>query len=290
MNSRSSILEKVTQEKIQLEYELSIAKSRSIDSSSKSEINRVKGDLKCSMDQIRRLESDLDRVMKKWQEHIDEKSEDQVAKLSKTLETYQKEISRYRKERDEMREMYETANNQVSSLNKHCSHLQIMVDSLKSKVQILESKERKLADAIKGTAYSEDTFLTELETIGVAFQNLQNHNQSLLKEISEKDGLLQVANADKIKLEFKMSQILKDAEVSTKKAEEIERSCHASLNNAFAKERNLLATILSLEKEILDKNKHIDDLRKKLADSGASISELERNIRHLRADLEEVCF
>lgn len=287
---RTASLEKVSQEKIQLEYELSIAKSRSVDSSAKVELSRIKNELDCSLEKIRRLEMEIDRLFKKRHDFLEEKEEDQVTKFGKTLDNLQREITRYRKERDEMREMYESANGQVSSLNKHCTHLQIMVDSLKSKIQILESKDKKLSDALAGTSYSEDAFLAELETIGSAFQSLQNHNQQLLKDISEKEGMLQAVNADKIKLEFKLSQILKDAEVSTKRAEEMEKAALSKVSTSISKEKLLQTSVLNLEKELVEKAKLIEDLKRKISEQSLISNELDRNLRHLKADLEEVQF
>jgi chromosome segregation ATPase len=212
------------------------------------------------------------------------KDDEVFKKVQKSLETHVREIGRYRKERDEMREMYESANSQVSSITKTCSHLQLMIDGLKAKIQSLESY-RSLESSNHVTDAS---LLEELTSIEKAYDSLREHNETLIRECTQKETALGAAAADKIKADFKMAQALKEAEIQMKKADEMEILCLNKLGQVQARERTLLNQNASLETESMEKSKAIDESRKRLNDLTHAFSELEKEKRSLAGDLEEV--
>lgn len=270
-----------------LKSQLAILKSNE-SHNSKSDASRYRKELEYKDDKISRLEAEAERLFKRKQEISDllnSKEDDNLKRIEKSFESLQKEISRYRKERDDMREMYESANSQVSSLTKNCSHLQLMIDGLKAKIAALETKFSHNSSSER----SEDQLIEELSAIEKAYDSLRQHNEQLIKECANKEQLLNAAAAEKIRAEFKIAQALKDSELELKKAQDLENLLLSKHSQVVAREKALLSQISSLETDLTDKNKSIEDLRRRLSDHISRIQELEREKKNLKGDLEEVC-
>lgn len=253
----------------------------------KTEGARYRKELEYKDDKINRLETEAERLFKRKQELSDalsSKEDESLKRIEKSYESLQKEISRYRKERDDMREMYESANSQVSSLTKNCSHLQLMIDGLKAKIAALEMKSSHSGVPDK----SEDMLLEELAAIEKAYDSLRQHNENLIKECSSKEQSINAAAAEKIRAEFKIAQALKESELELKKAQELEAFIISKNSQIQSREKSLLTQISSLEADLSDKIKVIEDLRRKQSDQLFRIQELEKEKKTLKGDLDEV--
>lgn len=276
----------------ELESQIDLLRSRS-EAGDKNESSKLKKELEFRDHRIYKLEGDLDRLDARRREFLnlfEQREEDHVKKMERHLESLQKEVSRYRRERDDMREMYENANSQVSSLNKNCSHLQIMIDSLKSRIQLLENKRGKIDEALAQGLLKDDALLNELETIERAFQSLQEQNENLIKESSAKDTQLGTALAEKMKLEFKLSQALKEVEVASKNAAELDSLAIAKVNQCASREKVLLTNMANIEKDYTERGRQLEEYRKRISETTTVTEEQERTIRKLKGDLEEPIF
>lgn len=289
LRQRTEELSRIQNDLISLRAQCSSLKAHDQHSGFRADMSKLRKELDYKDDKINRLELENDRLYKRKQElslvYV-AKEEESFKRIDDFLDGLQKEIGRYRKERDDMREMYESANAQVSSLTKNCSHLQIMIDGLKAKIQMLESR----LGVINSGKFSDESLLEELSSIEKAYESLREHNELLIKECSQKESALSASIADKIKAEFKIAQTLKDTEIQTKKAGEMESLCISKFTQFQSREKTILGQISTLETDLADKSKHIEDLKKKITELNCAVSELERDKRSLKGDLEEPIF
>lgn len=103
------------------------------------------------------------------------------------------ECVRLRKDRDQMRELYESVNMQASSFGRQNSQLQALNEQLSKK---LELTDEKLKGIINSAGDSEAAILSEIESIGEAFEVLQKQNNLLIRQISEKEDLITKISAE----------------------------------------------------------------------------------------------
>lgn len=294
LSKRSHEVEQLQRDLLSCQSELSIMKKQD-QFVPRVDLIKLRRELDSRDERYARLEGDYERLYKRKHdigELFVHKEEESLKKLTNHLDSIQKEITRYRKERDDMREMYESANAQVASLSKSCTHLQLMIDSLKSKVQSMHGQGEQMTTTTTTTTSldTDNALLEELSSIEKAYDALLEQNQRLIKECSEKDNAFSGLSGEKMKLEFKSSQALKDAEIRCKNADELEVQCISKYQQFLQREKALIFNNNALEKELSEKNRMADDFKKKVFELNSHVSDVEKNLRHVKGEMEEVNF
>lgn len=212
------------------------------------------------------------------------------------------EVARMRKERDSMRLLYEQANNQVSSSNRTNSQLQSTIEKLQIQVQVFEAQqeryqklndtvqelvskspqEKELSEVLNRFQEDQRALYNELEVLAKAFEDLQNQNILLIKQVAEKEEANGKLLADKLRSEFSLVQAKKDAEISTQKAGILERASLERLEAAEVRERQARSEIIEAEAKLSRKSLENEKNQWRLAElseeSIAARSQLERQL------------
>ena len=82
-------------------------------------------------------------------------------------------------------------------------------------------------------------YVEELENLGKAFEQLQAENSILVNKISDKDNEISKLLGDKLKAEFSLSQIQKEADFSLEKAQKIEEIAKHRISEMESREDSL---------------------------------------------------
>lgn len=97
----------------------------------------------------------------------------------------------------------------------------------------------ELKKAIETLRADELLYIEELENLGKAFEQLQSENANLVKKIAERDDQISKLLGDKLKAEFSLSQIQKEAEFSLERAHKIEEIAKQRVAEAELREDTL---------------------------------------------------
>jgi len=103
----------------------------------------------------------------------------------------------------------------------------------------LNHEPSEISKAIETLRSDEQMYIEELENLGKAFEQLQEENANLVKKLGEKDDQISKLMGDKLKAEFSLSQIQKEADSSLEKAHKIEEIARNRIAEIEAREDSL---------------------------------------------------
>lgn len=172
-------------------------------------------------------------------------SNDKRSTFKTFIDNLEAECTRLRKERDNMRELYEQANHQVLAANKLNSSMQQMMASLEARVKVFDeyagrgeklfaliqevgsslgdSRFEELSQIVAQLKLEEKMIYSELETVAKSYDEIQQQNSVLIRQLAEKDDAYGRLLAEKLKVEFSSTQVKRDADVVLQKGTLLER-------------------------------------------------------------------
>lgn len=85
----------------------------------------------------------------------------------------------------------------------------------------------------------EQLYVEELENMGKAFEQIQIEVENLIKTVEEKEQHISKLMGDKLKAEFSLSQIQKEAESSFERSQKIEEMAKHRIAEIEIRDENL---------------------------------------------------
>lgn len=127
-----------------------------------------------------------------------------------------------------------------------------------------------------------------MEALGKAFEQIQSENSGLLKRLSEKEDQISKLLGDKLKAEFSLSQVQKEAEISSLRAQKIEDIAKHRVNESEAREVSLRKELSEVENKLNDRMAAADSYRTRLSDATGEIAHLRAKIDRLMGEINEL--
>lgn len=184
------------------------------------------------------------------------------------------EVDRMRKDRDQMREYYESTNMQVAALQRQNAQLQDLNMQLSSKLELTDEKMRKIIQESQDAGSAEAAIMAEIEVIGEAFDSLQKQNTALLQQLSEREQIITKVTAERLKSEFALTQVQREADLVKQKALKIEMDALKAAEHAETDSRRLRIANEQLERTTAEQLVELESLRWRLSETARQLSEL----------------
>ncbi|XP_078155024.1 histone mono-ubiquitination 2 isoform X2 [Carex rostrata] len=171
----------------------------------------------------------------------------------------------------------------------------------------LDASERdamELREAIKIKDAEGEAHISEIETIGQAYEDMQTQNQDLLQLVASRDDYNIKLVSDSVKMKQTQGSLLSDKQLLVKQLQQVNTSiepykskitrgeeqmkaCTVQAIKTLSENRHL---ILSLEKtmlELSDAEKEVKSLRSFLASNQKDFEENQKRVSELRLELEQ---
>ena len=110
----------------------------------------------------------------------------------------------------------------------------------------MNSEPSELSKAIETFRADEQMYIEELENLGKAFEQLQEENVNLVKKLGEKEDQISKLMGDKLKAEFSLSQIQKEADSGLERAQKIEEIARHRIAEIEAREDSLRRQVVRI--------------------------------------------
>ncbi|KAF8783823.1 hypothetical protein HU200_000263 [Digitaria exilis] len=184
------------------------------------------------------------------------------------------------------------------------SHAEAELEELRAKVDASERDVVELKEAIKIKEAEGDAYISDIETIGQAYEDMQTQNQHLLEQLADRDDFNIKLVSDSVKMkqasssllseklmlekQFKQANTLLESSIlKIARGEEQMKTCVAQAIKTSAENRHLT---ISLERTALDVStteKELKWLRSSVGTSEKEYEQTQQKISELRVLLEQ---
>lgn len=301
---RDAIITKLKSEKEKLAYDLSSHLSTNADPNRIKELTRLvqtqqkelskqraliaklNGDKSidtealASQGRIQQLTTEVE-VLRKSESQWQEREKD----LNFKIDVY-KDSARDRREINEVRASERALQSQVQQLQKQIEENKAQMDATKepvdSRVSRLESDLQSQNDIVGALS-------TELESVTVAYNEIQEQNTHLITQLAEKDDLSAQIISERNKSHQQVALLREELETSHQKLkalEELRNSQADAISKTNAQIKNLRQSIDKKDEAIIMAKQQIDKIRKEFSDASAASKEVQHALNDLRTQYE----
>lgn len=102
-----------------------------------------------------------------------------------------------------------------------------------------------MSKTIEALRADEQLYIEELENLGKAFEQLQIENADLIKKVADRDDQISKLLGEKLKAEFSLIQVQKEAESSLERANKIEEIAKHRIAEIESREDSLRRQVVN---------------------------------------------
>ncbi len=262
------------------------------------EINRQRHELSRQQKALQSIDKEVaEREVRMGQviAGLEEALREKWMSLKQFLDGIENEVSRMRRDRDHMRELYEQVNSQVIAANRLNGQLQELTNVLGCRVKLCEGQRarndrfqkvldslasqspdaqvKELGEMVKQLKRDEGVLFGEVDELGRAFEEVQGQHAGLLKLLAEREEASSKATGEKLRLEFAIVQVRKDADISMQKASILESMSLERIERADEREK--------------DARRQVSDAESRAMQRAIESERMQRDISHLSSEVAE---
>ncbi|KAG0550731.1 hypothetical protein BDA96_01G363600 [Sorghum bicolor] len=232
--------------------------------------------------------------------------------LSRTLADIEESETRARNQAEYLRSNLEehslelrvkAANEAEAACQQRLSFAEVELEELRTKVDASERDVVELKEAIRIKEAEGDAYISDIETIGQAYEDMQTQNQHLLQQLTDRDDfniklvsdsvkMKQACSSllsDKLMLEKQLQQVntsLESSKLKIARGEEQMNTCVAQAIKTSAENRHLTISLERIAVEVSNTDKELKWLRSSVGSSEKEYEQTQQKISELRALLE----
>ncbi len=136
----------------------------------------------------------------------------------------------------------------------------------------------------------ESSLLSELESLGDAFVQLQKQNSELLHQINCKDETIVKLSSEKLNSEFHLAQVQRETDLMKQRSLKIEHDAIRAAEEAELKYKNTRNYLEAFEKQYFEKSSECEKLKWKLSDLNRQLSEIKIRYDTLLSKMKDPAF
>ncbi|KAL6648000.1 hypothetical protein ACP70R_012224 [Stipagrostis hirtigluma subsp. patula] len=195
------------------------------------------------------------------------------------------------------------ANEAEAACQQRLSIAEAELEELRAKVDASERNVMELKEAIRIKEAEGDAYISEIETIGQAYEDMQTQNQHLLQQLTDRDDFNIKLVSDSVKMKQASSSLLSEKlmlqkqlqQVSTSlessklkivRGEEQMKTCVAQAIKTSVENRHLTVSLERTALEISNTEKELKWLRSAVGSSEKEYEQTQQKIAELRKLLE----
>ncbi|PKI34721.1 hypothetical protein CRG98_044899 [Punica granatum] len=190
------------------------------------------------------------------------------------------------------------ANEAEAACQERLSVAEAEIADLRAKLDKSEREVSELVEAIRMKDAEAETYISEMETIGQAYEDMQTQNQHLLQQMTERDDYTIKLVSDSVKTKQAQSSLLSEKQLLTKQLQQLNSSietlrskvshCEEQMKIVLAEgmrsaqeERHLAVSLEAAKWELADAEKELKWLK-------SALSLTEKEYDQIHRDLNEV--
>ncbi|KAJ1296727.1 hypothetical protein BS78_01G324600 [Paspalum vaginatum] len=195
------------------------------------------------------------------------------------------------------------ANEAEAACQQRLSFAEAELEELRANVDASERDVMELKEAIRLKEAEGDSYISDIETIGQAYEDMQTQNQHLLQQLTDRDDfniklvsdsvkMKQASSSllsEKLMLEKQLQQLnasLESSKLKIARGEEQMNTCIAQAIKTSAENKHLTITLERTALEASDTEKELKWLRSSVGSSEKEYEETQQKISELRMLLE----
>ncbi|ONL98848.1 E3 ubiquitin-protein ligase BRE1-like 2 [Zea mays] len=222
---------------------------------------------------------------------------------SETRARNQAEYLRSNLEEHSLELRVKAANEAEAACQQRLSFAEVELEELRTKVDASERDVVELKEAIRIKEAEGDAYISDIETVGQAYEDMQTQNQHLLQQLTDRDDfniklvsdsvkMKQACSSllsDKLMLEKQLQQVntsLESSKLKIARGEEQMKTCVAQAIKTSAENRHLTISLERIALELSNTDKELKWLRSSVGSSEKEYEQTQQKISELRALLE----
>ncbi|CAI9106784.1 OLC1v1006003C1 [Oldenlandia corymbosa var. corymbosa] len=175
--------------------------------------------------------------------------------------------------------------------------------NLRAEVDACDRDVLKLREAIKIKEAEAEAYISEIETIGQAYEDMQMQNQRLLQQVAERDDYNIKLVSESVKAKQAHGTLLSEKQVLAKQLQRVNttleslkqkiseweeqmKGCFEEASRYTEEDRQLAADLETSKRELVDAEKEVKWLKSAVASSEKENEQIERKKAELLVDLE----
>ncbi|KAK9122644.1 hypothetical protein Sjap_012246 [Stephania japonica] len=164
------------------------------------------------------------------------------------------------------------------------------IADLRAKLDALERDVFELTEAIKIKDMEADAYISEIETIGQAYEDMQTQNQHLLKQVTDRDDYNIKLVSESVKAKQVQNVLMSEKQAIAKQLQQVKES-QESLRLKIAHSEDQIKSLLMEAAKASQENRHlslnIDNAKWELTDAEKELKWLKSAIASSEKELEQ---
>ncbi|KAI4308406.1 hypothetical protein L6164_031486 [Bauhinia variegata] len=195
------------------------------------------------------------------------------------------------------------ANEAEAACEQRLSTAEAEIEDLRTKLDASERDILELTEAIKVKDAEADAYISEIETIGQAYEDMQTQNQHLLQQVTERDDYNIKLVSESVKTKQSHSTLLSEKQILAKQLQQInasietvkmrithsEEQMKAVLSDAIKstiEEKHLAVTLESTKWELADAEKELKWLKSAVTSSDKEYDQIQKDVEAVQIELD----
>ncbi|XP_028794686.1 E3 ubiquitin-protein ligase BRE1-like 2 [Neltuma alba] len=195
------------------------------------------------------------------------------------------------------------ANEAEAAYEQRLSAAEAEIEDLRSKLEASERDILELTEAIKVKDAESEAYISEIETIGQAYEDMQTQNKHLLQQVTERDDYNIKLVSESVKTKQAHSILLSEKQALAKQLQQINTSIEtlkmrithsedqmkALLSEAIKctqAEKHLAVTLESTKWELADAEKELKWLRSAVTSSEKEYDQIQKDLEAIQIELD----
>ncbi|XP_058108518.1 E3 ubiquitin-protein ligase BRE1-like 2 isoform X2 [Magnolia sinica] len=259
--------------------------------------------LKALIENLQKQKQELQIFLDMYGQECFEKRDVTEIKESERRAQVQAEILKSALDEHSLELRVKAANEAEAACQQRLSAAEAEIVDLRAKLDASERQVLELKEAIKIKDGEADAYISEIETIGQAYEDMQTQNQHLLQQVAERDDYNIKLVSESVKAKQAQSCLLSEKQTIAKQLQQVnesldflklkiarsEEQMKASLIQAgkvSLENRHLAINMESAKLELVDAEKELKWLRSAVDSSEKEYEQNQRKIVELQAELE----
>ncbi|KAK7276495.1 hypothetical protein RIF29_17635 [Crotalaria pallida] len=195
------------------------------------------------------------------------------------------------------------ANEAEAACEQRLSAAEAELEDLKAQLDTSERDVLELSEAIKVKDTEAETYMSEIETIGQAYEDMQTQNQHLLQMVAERDDYNIKLVSESVKTKQSHSTLLSEKQALAKQLQQInasmensktriahsEEQMKALISEAIKstqEEKHLALTLEFAKWELADAEKELKCLKSNVSSSEKEYDQIQKDVQVMEVELE----
>ncbi|XP_039019064.1 E3 ubiquitin-protein ligase BRE1-like 2 isoform X1 [Hibiscus syriacus] len=196
------------------------------------------------------------------------------------------------------------ANEAEAACQERLSVAEAEIADLRSKVDASERDVLELTEAIKSKDGESETYISEIETIGQAYEDMQAQNQHLLQQMTERDDYNIKLVSESVKTKQTHSSLLSEKQTLTRQLKQVNSSiesvkmriaqseeqmkvCLTDAVKFTQEDRHFMISLETAKWELADADKEFKWLKSAAASSEKDYEQLQRKVEEFQMKLDK---